>query len=396
MERSLLIVICAAGLSGCFTSNVVVTVRPDGSGTLEQTATIRPAAMLEFDKLASPDLRLLALADLPGVTLGQEHEITIDIENPSTRIPTQPSQSPTAPAADTEIFLASLVVKDGKVAVGAPANITNSPGYDNQPSFTPDGKRILFASVRRAIPSLRDGGGIAGATSPATDIYRYDIESRSIVRLTNTPEGEFSPAVMPDGKNISVVRVEADGTQRLWRITDSDSNTTTAIILRDIKPVGYYAWIDDRRVALFVLGARGEPSTLQIANTQTGTAQTIATDIGRSIQRMRSGEVSFIAKQRDGSDASARVGQRLMRTVEQGTVRTEVLCAVPSHVSEPYPVWLPDGSALLAANATLYRWRHGETSWTPVADLGAFGLRDVTRLAISASDDRLAIVAAAK
>ncbi len=38
--------------------------------------------------------------------------------------------------------------------------------------------------------------------------------------------------------------------------------------------------------------------------------------------------------------------------------------------SLPYPVWLPDGSVLLADNATLYRWRHGETSWTPVAVSG--------------------------
>src|SRR6187549_776527 len=51
-----LLVLCAAGLSGCFTSNVVVTVRPDGSGTVEQTATIRPADLLAFDRLASPDL----------------------------------------------------------------------------------------------------------------------------------------------------------------------------------------------------------------------------------------------------------------------------------------------------------------------------------------------------
>ena len=51
-----IITVCAIGLSGCFTSDVLITVRPDGSGIVEQTVTIRPAALLAFDKLASPEL----------------------------------------------------------------------------------------------------------------------------------------------------------------------------------------------------------------------------------------------------------------------------------------------------------------------------------------------------
>ena len=42
----------------------------------------------------------------------------------------------------------SKVVEDGKVEIGKPINISNSTGYDNQPSFTPDGATVLFTSVR--------------------------------------------------------------------------------------------------------------------------------------------------------------------------------------------------------------------------------------------------------
>ena len=579
-----LLVLCAAGLSGCFTSNVVVTVRPDGSGTVEQTATIRPADLLAFDRLASPDLAanaqnpadianqfqkdvqkanqgwlvggnlrlrstrpintgetigwavtydfddvtgmrldllpqipglqgfygiaakdagastrltttlepiderlqrltfqfprfamdpageppsawasgspremlefrkllrgsrvsiaiestasiirtnspfreqnrvtlldidieqalfsrqmgmlastpstfrdlLFALADLPGVTLAHEEEITIDVENPSRRTAVQQTQPATTAPADTEIFLASLLLKDDKLALGPPVNITNSPGYDNQPSFTPDGNRILFASVRAGGGPSRDRSNVAGSGTPATDIFRYDIASRSIWRITNTPEGEFSPAVMPDGRNISVVRVEADGTQRVWRIPASgDTTGESSIILRDIKPVGYYAWIDDRTLALYVLGPPGEPSTLHVADTQTGSSRLVATNIGRSIQRMPSGDVSFVSRQSNTANDSSRAP-----TLQRLTgFRTEALTGVPSGISEPYVVWLPDGSALVAANTTLYRWRRGETSWTVVANLEAFGLHAVTRLAISPKGDRIAIVASAK
>jgi len=589
ITRAILFAVCAAGSSGCFTSHVLLTVRPDGSGTVEQTATIRPADLLAFDKLASPDLAanaqnpsdiaklfqkdagkadqgwlvggnlrvratrpintadttgwaitydfddvtglrlqllpqipglqgfygiatkdpaastrlttmleplderlqrltfqfprfamdpageppsawasgsptemlqfrnllrgsrvtiavastvpiirtnspfreenrvtlldidieqalfskqmgtlastpatfhdlLFALADLPGVTLAHEGEITIDVENPSTRISGQQNQPAPPPPADTEIFLASLLVKGDKLAIGAPVNITNSPGYDNQPSFTPDGNRILFASVRGSLPPSRDRNTGAEPRTPATDIFRYDIANRGISRITNTPEGEFSPAVMPDGKGISVVRVESDGTQRLWRIAAGDDRKESSIILRDIKPVGYYAWIDERTLALYVLGQADKPSTLQVADTASGNSQVVATDIGRSIQRMPSGQVSFITRQ-PSTAPNTPAGlslHGLFHTSDPVGFRAEPLTSIPSGISEPYVVWLPDGSALVAADTTLYRWRRGEASWTPVANLGAFGLHGVTRLAISPKGDRLAIVASAK
>jgi hypothetical protein len=48
-----------------------------------------------------------------------------------------------APPPDTEIALAPLTSSAGRgISVGRPTNITNSPGYDNQPSFTPDGRAI--------------------------------------------------------------------------------------------------------------------------------------------------------------------------------------------------------------------------------------------------------------
>src|SRR4051794_16953840 len=58
-----------------------------------------------------------------------------------------PAQQPPSPP-DTEIFLAPMTSSGGRLTVGRPVNITNSPGYDNQPSFTPDGRSILFTSIR--------------------------------------------------------------------------------------------------------------------------------------------------------------------------------------------------------------------------------------------------------
>ena len=110
---------------------------------------------------------------------------------------------------ESEIHLAPLRVQDGVVLVGPAVNVTNRPGYDNQPSFTPDGRAILYTSQR-------DG---------QTDIFRYDLRTRETTQLTRTPESEYSPSVGPDGRSMTVVRVELDSTQRLWRAARSPSSS---------------------------------------------------------------------------------------------------------------------------------------------------------------------------
>jgi len=347
---------------------------------------------------SSLDQLLMEFADLPGVTLAKEREITIDVQNPSTDFTVQPPPTAAQPTQDTEIYLAPLSTTAGKLTVGPPINISNNPGYDNQPSFTPDGNQILFASSRGSAAPARDARGGAPAI-PSTDIFRYAIGSRLTWRITNTPEGEFSPAMMADGKSISVVRVEPDATQRLWQVANSDNASGAwSVILPGIRPVGYYAWMDDRTVALFVLGQNGLPSTLQIADTQTGKAEVVASDIGRSIQRMPSGGVSFVHHEKTSANAStpALTIKQLVKTSTSSSVQIETLTTPPAGTNEPYLAWMPDGSALIAVNSILYQWHTGDSAWAVVANLAAFGLREVTRLAVSPKGDRIAIVAAAK
>ena len=84
------------------------------------------------------------------------------------------------------------------------------------------------------------------------------------------------------------------------------------------------------------------------------------------------------------------------RALPGSGIRTGVLIRPVANVLDPYLAWTPDGTLLMAVDATLYRWRSGEPNWTVVANLGALGLRNVTRLAVSPKGDRLAIVAEAK
>jgi Tol biopolymer transport system component len=291
-------------------------------------------------------------------------------------------QAPAAPP-DTEIFLAPLTGANGAVTVGRPVNITNSPGYDNQPSFTPDGQHILFTSIR-------------GGTQ--TDVHRYDIARATIARVTNTPESEYSPTVTPDGRHISVIRVEADGTQRLWRFTME--GTQPEIVLAGVKPVGYHAWVDDRRLVLFVLG---QPATLQLADAQTGKSEILVTGIGRSIQPVPrrpgpsgSGDATTITFVEHQAPAPGGAPALRIRELEPGTKRVTPLVNAVEGATEADLAWTPDGTLLMANKDRLYGWRRGDPAWRLIVDLATLGLRDVTRLAVSPKGDRLALVALAR
>jgi dipeptidyl aminopeptidase/acylaminoacyl peptidase len=283
------------------------------------------------------------------------------------------------PAPPPEVYLVNLSVSGGKVTIADPVNISNNAAYDNQPSFTPDGSAVLFTSVRG---DRKPDPKIAAATG--SEIYRFDIAAGKLSQLTTTNESEYSPTVTPDGRSFSVVQVEADGTQRLWRFPLA-GGSKAELVLSDIKPVGYHVWADTSTLALFVLG---EPATLQLADTRTGKAEILARNIGRSLQRIPGGGISFVQRETTESGPTVTV----MR-LDPATKKITPLVRVIDGVRDPDLAWTPDGLLLLAAGGKLHGWRQGDAQFQPVADLEAVGLRGATRMAASPKGDRLAIVA---
>ncbi len=264
----------------------------------------------------------------------------------------------------TDIFLAPLNVQNGRVTIGAPVNITHRPGYDNQPSFTPDSRAILFTSIH-------DDG--------QSDIYRYDVAGQSITRVTSTPESEYSATVMPGGTRFSVIRVEKDSAQRLWSFALDGSDPR--LVVSSLKPVGYHAWIDPGNLALFVLGS---PNALVHADVRTGAVDTLARDIGRSLAPLpdRSG-FSYTHR---GDSASL-----MLAAMRWPAPQSRDLVMLPRGSQDI--AWLSRDMVLTSSNSTILLWRTSDVSWTTVANLAAVGVKDITRLAVSPDGKWLAIVA---
>jgi hypothetical protein len=265
----------------------------------------------------------------------------------------------------TDIFIAELQVRDGRLSFNRPVNIINREGYDNQPYFLPDGESLLFTSIREG-------------TLP--DIYRYHFRDRSTAQVTKTREGEYSPTPMQGGKFFTVIRVEADQVQRLWKFPLEGG--APSLVLENIKPVGYHAWLDERRLALFVLG---RPATLQLADVHTGTGETLESNIGRSIHKhpLRN-SVTFVHKLSDA--------EWVIKELEIDTRKVRVVVRTLAG-SEDF-AWTGNGVLVSGKGSKLFKFDPTkDTEWQEAADFSAAGVKNITRLAISPRGDRLALVA---
>jgi hypothetical protein len=273
-----------------------------------------------------------------------------------------PSPTPTPAPPASDIFIIDLN-GEGKLKLGQPLKITNEGGYNNQPSFLPDGQSILYTSIR----------------DKQADIFRYDIRGGSTTQITRTPESEYSPTLMPDGKSISVVRVEADGTQRLWKFPLAGGEPS--LILENIKPVGYHLWVDDHTLALFILG---KPNTLQLVNLRTGKAEVIADNPGRILRRIpNEDKFSFVQK---ASDQEWLVKSFDLKTRAVSTV----IKTFPS--VEDY-AWTPAGLLLMANGSKVFSRKKSDWAWVEIADFSNAGLKSITRIAVSPKGNRIALVA---
>ena len=266
----------------------------------------------------------------------------------------------------TDVWIVPMTAAGSVPTFGAPVNATHRTGYDNQPSFSAKGDALFYTVI--------------GADAQA-DIWRIALPDGAPKQMTRTTESEYSATITPDGTTYSVIRVEADSTQRLWRFP-LDGNGAPTVVLEKIKPVGYHLWTGDHQLVLFVLGARGAPSTLQLADERTGTAEIITENIGRALGKVPGRDaVTFLQQVKDSVSWITELDLR--------TKKTRRLMQPPAGAE--YHVWTPGGALLAAAGSRIYLWNNGR--WDVAAEFERFGVKNASRLAVSPRGNWLAFVA---
>lgn len=296
---------------------------------------------------------------------------------------------------DTDIYLLDIATNaKGKLVFENPRKITKNAGYDNQPWWYPDGSALLYASVA------------ADSDTPRADINKYLLSSGRTLTVINTPRtAEFSPMLMADKTHISVVRILEDNqTQVLARCADHNDECIT--LFPKITNVAYYVWLDNNRVAMALLD---EEMPLVIGNLANGRVDTIATHVGRCLQRVpgRNPVLAFV-------DKSKRPWT--IRLYDGRSGKISALVPVAGNDDEDF-AFMPDGSVLMGSGPFLYRHvpaalqqptrttaaagksdekkpedKKSSGLWEKVADFSQTPVRQFYRIAVSAAGDKLAVV----
>jgi hypothetical protein len=258
----------------------------------------------------------------------------------------------------------------GKLQIipGSARNITNSPGYDNQPNFI-NKDQLVFSS---------------SADNGANEIIMYNFETGNFTNMTRTPEkSEFSPALTDCGQYISAVTVEEDSSQRLWLYPINMGEPE--LLYDDIMPVGYYAW-HDNIAAMFILGS---PNRLIYPYSKEEKV-TLAENVGRSIhKRPKSNEVTFL---NTGGNVIVD-GQKAME-VRSYDLKKEVSKDLGLSLggSEDF-IWIDKNTLLMARGKELFvRNVKKSISWEKIATVSLPGYKGISRLAISPRGDKLVLV----
>ncbi len=264
---------------------------------------------------------------------------------------------------DSEIHLFSIDKKDGKYAFTNGKNITNTKGYDNQPSFSLDSRSIFFTSSRR---------------DNNFDIYEYNLSNGKVSAITASESGEYTGKEL-DKNTITFVR---EGKDQLMTVIKYDRRTkqeTSAFTIKE--PVAYYAFNKAGDALVWVRYA----SMMNFVNTKKNINRYVANYAQPSVPHLipNTNRFSFMQRQPDDS----------LWIKEFNPENEAVRPIIRSKDEKKDYTWMPDGGLLLGSGSKLHRFDEKiDKTWQEVADLSVFGIKDITRMSVSPDGKYLALV----
>ncbi|MBK7527897.1 MAG: PD40 domain-containing protein [Sphingobacteriales bacterium] len=277
----------------------------------------------------------------------------------------------TMPEAD--IYLTEIDRdKKGRWMVKSPVNITNRKGYENQPYFMPDGSLMY-----------------SGQKGKYTDIYRYSVKDNTHENLTNTPTtAEYSPKLMPNNDYFTVVRVEEDTiTQHLVKLPLNNKTEPPQVLLPKVVVIGYYEWLTNQAVALFLVT---NPVSLHTYNFNDTLTNLITGQIGRCLQRIpQQNALSFVHKTPNGW---------FLKRLNLDNWDIETI--IPMLEGSEDFCWRTPDEILTGKDGKLYLHNTTEAEkqrdknllkWELIADFTQVGITNFSRIATSPDGKRLAV-----
>lgn len=262
---------------------------------------------------------------------------------------------------ETDLWLVELNSKAGGKAEKA-INITNRAGYDNQPSFSKNGKQIYFTSIHE---------------DKQADIYAYQVKSKKIVQLTKTIESEYSPNEAPDGKNLTTVKVLKDSSQVI-QLLDLKTFTIVGSAISSIDSIGYYHFLNNDTILYYKLT---QLHSLRFFVSSTNADGFLAEHPCRTFKSIN--RYSFMFGVKDSVSTAYYLYDVQLQKAN--------LFARINSVNEDM-VWHPIHGLLISDKATILRYDQSTKQWLVLYDLSSFGIKKITRFCFNSKNNYLVVV----
>lgn len=224
----------------------------------------------------------------------------------------------TVPSASLEIFVMNT---DGTGIT----DISNSPGDDQYPSWSPDGKRIAFISHR-------DGNN---------EIYVMNADGTGQTRLTNSPEGEFDPRWSPDGTRIIFSRMMKPSIHDIFVMNADGSGVTNLTNTPDIHEAYPDFSPDGKQIVFSSFGGSRKPAGIYIMDAD-----------GSNVRLLQAGAQHFPRWSPDGKYIAFDGGYSMYEgeifvMKADGTEMRQVTEHPRAGAANKRPSWSPDGRQLV-------------------------------------------------
>jgi len=257
-----------------------------------------------------------------------------------------------------------------RLVVGTPTKLTHDDGTNSQPSFSPDGRAVVFSATR-------DTGSDA-----RSDIYRIDLRTRAETRVTRTPENENSPTVNARGEYVAVRWQPATLFTEYGPWMYAADGTPTRGVLRAPDTTGYYTPLPNGAYAL--TRPKSRSFTLALFDPATGAIADVDSGVPALPAQRIPGERALSYVHVDSAGAHHEL-RRLALDTRAVTTLAPTLPGRTAHA------WLPGhATVLMAKGNVLYARRIGrDTTWRAVATFASPELRHATAYVVSPQGDRL-------
>ncbi len=265
---------------------------------------------------------------------------------------------------NTEVYVFDIRPAYEGLELMNPRNISNNEGYDNQPSFISN-ETLVFA----------------GTNDGQTDISEYNLTSK-LQKWVNkkTEGGEFSPQKFPTNDDVVAVRLDKDGLQRLYRYSSETGNSTE--IIKDLQ-VAYFAFYNNKKMLATVLD--GDKMDLVMVDLPSKKTDTLFYNAGRSLQKVpKTNSMSYSLVNEEGNLD--------LYLLDMSSYESFFVTELPIGIQDC--VWINDTQILVGSGNKLYLYDTlGESEWNRVASLEEYEIKNISRMAISPDEKKMALVA---